>query len=34
MYATRLMDRLNYHHLLYFHTVVREGGVARAARKL
>ena len=28
------MERLNYHHLLYFHTVVREGGVARAARKL
>ena len=27
------MDRLNYHHLLYFHTVVREGGVARGARK-
>jgi len=25
---------LNYHHLLYFHTVVREGGVAAAARKL
>jgi LysR family transcriptional activator of nhaA len=25
---------LNYHHLLYFWTVVREGGVARAAAKL
>jgi LysR family transcriptional activator of nhaA len=25
---------LNYHHLLYFWTVVREGGVARAATKL
>lgn len=28
------MDRLNYHHLLYFWTVVREGGVARAAQRL
>lgn len=28
------MDRLNYHHLLYFHTIVREGGVARAAQRL
>lgn len=28
------MQWLNYHHLLYFHTVVREGGVAAAARKL
>lgn len=28
------MDRLNYHHLLYFWTIVREGGVARAAQKL
>jgi LysR family transcriptional activator of nhaA len=25
---------LNYHHLLYFWTVVREGGVAAASRKL
>jgi LysR family transcriptional regulator, transcriptional activator of nhaA len=25
---------LNYHHLLYFHHVVREGGVAAAARRL
>lgn len=28
------MDWLNYHHLLYFWTVAREGGVARAAKKL
>ncbi len=28
------MQWLNYHHLLYFNTVVREGGVAAAARKL
>jgi len=28
------MDRLNYHHLLYFWTVAREGTVARAARQL
>lgn len=28
------MDWLNYHHLLYFWTVVREGGLAPAARKL
>lgn len=28
------MDWLNYHHLLYFCTVVREGGVSRAAEKL
>lgn len=28
------MERLNYHHLLYFHMVVREGGVARAAQRL
>lgn len=27
-------DWLNYHHLVYFHAVVREGGVARAAEKL
>jgi LysR family transcriptional activator of nhaA len=28
------MEWLNYHHLLYFWTVVREGGVGRAAEKL
>jgi len=28
------MDWLNYHHLLYFWTVVREGGMSRAAEKL
>jgi LysR family transcriptional activator of nhaA len=28
------MDALNYHHLRYFWTVVREGGIARAAEKL
>ena len=28
------MDWLNYHHLLYFWMVVREGGVVRAAEKL
>lgn len=28
------MEWLNYHHLLYFYTVVREGGVAPAAQKL
>ena len=28
------MDWLNYHHLLYFWMVVREGGVSRAAEKL
>jgi LysR family transcriptional activator of nhaA len=28
------VDWLNYHHLLYFWTVVREGGVSRAAEKL
>jgi LysR family transcriptional activator of nhaA len=28
------MDPLNYHHLLYFWTVVREGGVSKAAEKL
>ena len=28
------MDWLNYHHLLYFRTVVREGGVSQAAAKL
>jgi len=34
MYDARSMDRLNYHHLLYFWTVAREGTVARAAKKL
>jgi LysR family transcriptional activator of nhaA len=28
------MEWINYHHLLYFWTVVREGGVSRAAEKL
>src|SRR5512143_483151 len=28
------MEWLNYHHLLYFWTVVREGSVSRAAEKL
>jgi DNA-binding transcriptional ArsR family regulator len=28
------MDWLNYHHVLYFWTVVREGGVSKAAEKL
>src|SRR6266571_7916365 len=28
------MDRLNYHHLLYFWMVAREGTVARAAAQL
>ena len=28
------MEWLNYHHLLYFWTVAREGGVSRAAAKL
>ncbi len=28
------MDWLNYHHLLYFWTAAREGGVTRAAKKL
>jgi len=28
------MEWLNYHHLLYFWTVVREGGVSKAAHKL
>jgi len=28
------MDWLNYHHLLYFYTVAREGSVTRAAQKL
>ena len=28
------MNGLNYHHLLYFWTVVREGGISKAAEKL
>ena len=28
------MPRLNYHHLMYFWTVAREGGVARACARL
>lgn len=32
--APRAMDWLNYHHLFYFWTVVREGSIAAAARKL
>jgi LysR family transcriptional activator of nhaA len=28
------MDWLNYQHLLYFRTVVKEGGISRAAEKL
>jgi LysR family transcriptional regulator, transcriptional activator of nhaA len=28
------MDRLNYHHLLYFFTVAREGSIARASARL
>ena len=28
------MEWLNYHHLLYFWTVVREGGISKAAEKL
>jgi LysR family transcriptional activator of nhaA len=28
------MEWLNYHHLLYFWSVVREGGVSKAAEKL
>ena len=33
-YLTHRMEWLNYHHLLYFWTVVREGGVSKAATKL
>ena len=29
-----MANSLNYHHLLYFWTVVREGGVSKAAEKL
>ena len=28
------MDWLNYHHLLYFWTVAKEGGISKAAKKL
>jgi LysR family transcriptional activator of nhaA len=28
------MEWLNYHHLLYFWTVAREGGISKAAEKL
>ncbi|MEO0814939.1 MAG: LysR family transcriptional regulator, partial [Myxococcota bacterium] len=28
------MEALNYHHLFYFWTVAREGGVSRASEKL
>jgi LysR family transcriptional activator of nhaA len=28
------MQWLNYHHLLYFWTVVREGGIQAASRRL
>ena len=28
------MDWLNYHHLLYFWTVAKEGGISRAAERL
>ena len=31
IYIHRAMERLNYHHLLYFFTVAREGSVARAS---
>jgi len=34
MYAQSLVERLNYHHLLYFWMVAREGTVARAAAQL
>src|SRR5262245_60019115 len=34
MGAPRAMDWLNYHHLLYFWTVVREGGVSKASKVL
>jgi len=30
----QVMNGLNYHHLLYFWTVVREGGISKAAEKL
>ena len=34
MYAADAMERLNYHHLLYFWMVAREGSVGRAAAQL
>jgi LysR family transcriptional activator of nhaA len=34
IYIHRGMERLNYHHLLYFFTVAREGSVARASARL
>jgi LysR family transcriptional activator of nhaA len=34
MYSAGLMERLNYHHLLYFWMVAREGTVASAAAQL
>src|SRR5689334_15122801 len=34
MYAAGAMERLNYHHLLYFWMVAREGSVAGAAARL
>jgi hypothetical protein len=32
--GTTTMDWLNYHHLFYFWTVVREGGVSKASKVL
>ena len=34
MGVTTAMDWLNYHHLFYFWTVVREGGVSKASKVL
>ena len=34
MVCSEAVDWLNYHHLLYFYTVAREGGVARASEQL
>jgi LysR family transcriptional regulator, transcriptional activator of nhaA len=34
MYSAALVERLNYHHLLYFWMVARQGTVARAAAQL
>ena len=28
------MDWINYHHLLYFYTIAREGSIARACKQL
>jgi len=33
-YARRLVEWLNYHHLLYFWMVAREGTIAKAGEKL